>query len=249
MWAPAIAQMEYPITDRSVCLQEEGSDAGNASPAAAYRPQQHGSSGNEAMASDKRKNQVTEKMKSLLARMGPERASLLREKILTHYSSQETSQESHITQAAIGPNEEPKRGITPQKATTPSPAPRKVPQKLGESSQEASGAAATTSASPDIEGHGKNTLARSHPTNLATGKATSNSNPTKADRGADKAVDGGDTHYATCTHASRNTAGKTVDVNNQPTSHPVNWWYVDLGEKKLVKEVHVTNTEGEEHKK
>ena len=102
----------------------------------------------------------------------------------------------------------------------------------------------------DVKGDGKNTLINTHWENAASGMPTKMSNAAKHKVGhSGMAVDAGKKpkeHYGTCTHAVPNNQGSIKDPHTGVTlSHPVNWWYVDLGEKKLIKEVHVTNTECE----
>jgi hypothetical protein len=233
---------------------EEGSDTPKVATgsAAHLHNQQRGSK--EEKVGDAAGTIETADMVSSIRKMDTEKTSLLRDRALAHFAPKVSREEEpDNTKAAY--NAPSREGAPPLAETSvkePAPEVRKPHAKLGETAR-TSTTETTSSASPDQSGshfgHGKNTLERTHPTNLATGKSTKLSNYAAPGKKGDKAVDGGESHYETCTHANRNTAGKTVNVDNQPTGHPVNWWYVDLGAKKLVKEVHVTNTEGEEHKK
>jgi len=169
-----------------------------------------------------------EKELDSVAKLSKEKAELLRRAALAHYGLPKVS--SKPVQPAPAKSEQ-----TP----TTKAAKGAVDRALGE---------ATSERRVDINGNNKNTLPHSHWENVAHKKKSGMSN-TKGGKHSGHAVDGGKAHYGTCTHAAPNRQGRTVTRTGTTTSHPVNWWYVDLGSKKVIKEVHVTNTQGEEHKK
>ena len=163
-----------------------------------------------------------------VAKLSKEKVDLLRKAALAHYGPKVASKPAEPTNdnsSQQKPNTKAAKGSADERA-------------LGE---------ATAAEKVDINGNNKNTLPHTHWENIAHKKKTGMSNTGK--RGSHHAVDGGKAHYGTCTHAKPNRQGRTVTRAGTTTSHPVNWWYVDLGSKRVIKEVHVTNTQGEEHKK
>lgn len=169
------------------------------------------------------RRESAEKELDAVTKLRKEKADLLRQAALAHY----------------GQPKVPSKPTAAKSEQTHTTKAAKGDKALGEASSEHR---------VDINGNNKNTLPHSHWENIAHKKKSAMSN-TKNGKHSGHAVDGGKKHYGTCTHAAPNRQGRTVTRTGTTTGHPVNWWYVDLGSKKVIKEVHVTNTQGEEHKR